>query len=163
MTSGADADDTDGLKGDGATLAREFAQARFHVDIGTERHDVRVGQPCPALEQVLAAGSFGYVTAWNPDATPRDTPANMQADDHLAARLAALGIEQVRMWSADAEGAHREAGWLLQDVEAARVDALGREFRQAGVLHWTRGEPVRLRMLRWRGACGQLPFVDWIE
>ena len=59
-------------------------------------------------------------------------------------------------------GAWREPGWLLADLDAALGDALAREFGQAGVLAWRRGEPVRLRMLLGRPAQAEpADHTDW--
>lgn len=149
---------------DPLALARAFSEARFHVELGSERLELRVGQPCPELEAQVAGASYGYLTAWNPEAQARDTPDNMCADDRLAARAAMVATDMRRCWSEDAHGGHREAGWLLVDVTPDTVDRLGREFSQAGVLAWARGEPVRLRMLRHAPpGSGLLTAVDWIE
>lgn len=145
-------------------LARAFIRARFHVELGDRLHTLHVGTLQPALDALLEGTSYGYVTAWNPAAQARETAENMTDDDRLAARVAALGYGMRRTWSEDAQGAHREAGWLVIDADASRVDALGREFGQAGVLAWMRGEPVRLHMLmRPPPDSTGLPWVDWIE
>jgi len=149
---------------DAAALATAFARAHFHLDAGSERIEAQVGQPCPDVERLASADAYGYVTAWNPYAEACDASTNMHADDKLAARLQALGVDHRRTWSEDAQGAHREAGWLVAGLFADRIDALGREFGQAGVLAWLSGEPVRLRMLMARPAdAAEVECVDWIE
>jgi hypothetical protein len=46
-------------------------------------------------------------------------------------------------------------------MEESLLDLLGREFRQAGILSWNAGEPVRLRMLM---PCpADAPDNEWID
>ncbi len=58
----------------------------------------------------------------------------------------------------------------MADIELTTADTLAREFGQAAVLAWQRGEPVRLRMLLQqpgdggaRAQCGTAAYTDWVE
>lgn len=163
MSTNGTADGT--TQDDPVALAKAFASAGFHAELGGEPVEVQVGCRAPEVEARLPATSYAFITAWNPAAERRPVEANAADDDALATRLAALGFEIRRTWAQDAGGGHREAGWLVAGVEADRADALGREFGQAGILAWRAGEPVRLHMLmaRPRDPSADLRHVDWIE
>ena len=45
----------------------------------------------------------------------------------------------------------------------ATADALARRHDQAGILHWPRGAPVRLRMYRERPPRNRTGWVDWVH
>lgn len=154
---------SDGNGDDLLELARAFASARYRVDMGGDPLEFRVGAPTPDLEARLPAASYAFITAWNPEAERQPVAENALDDDALAARLEAAGADCRRTWAEDAEGGHREAGWLVAGLDAARADALGSAFRQAGILWWAAGTPVRLHMLHPRPGGADLPDVDWIE
>lgn len=144
-------------------LAIAFASARYLAELGGEPVEFGVGERVPEIEQRLPAASYAFITAWNPDAEHQPVDENAGSDDRLVARLEAMGAQYRRVWAQDAQGGHREAGWLVAGLDPDRCDALGREFDQAGILCWLRGEPVRLHMLMARPEGGDLPFVDWLE
>lgn len=152
-------------RGEAVELARAFASARYHADLGGAPVELRVGCAAADIERRLPAAAYAFITAWNPDAGQQPGVENAKDDDALAARLEALGVDYRRTWAEDAQGGHREAGWLVAGLDAHRADELGRAFDQAGILHWHAGEPVRLHMLMPRppGPDAELPHVDWIE
>jgi hypothetical protein len=147
-------------------LACAFAAARFQAELGEHTMEFGVGEPVPEIEERLEAPDYAFLTAWNPDAREQPVEANSRSDDALATRLAALGVDMRRAWAQDAEGGHREAGWLVAGLGRARADRLGREFGQAGILFWRRGDPVALHMLEPPPAdadASGLEDVDWVE
>lgn len=151
---------------DAIALARAFASAHYLADLGGEPIRFGVGQPVPDIEDRLPADTYAFITAWNPDAERQPVVENAESDDALASKLETLGANYRRVWAQDAQGSHREAGWLIAGLGSQRTDELGREFDQAGILGWSRGEPVRLRMLMPAppdAAGAGLPHVDWIE
>ncbi|WP_462115680.1 DUF3293 domain-containing protein [Lysobacter xanthus] len=162
---GTSADGTrdDATQDDPIELARAFAAARYRVELGGDPVEFGVGEMPAEIERRLPAPYYAFVTAWNPDAESQPVPENAKSDDHLVARLDALGMNYRRTWAQAPDGAHREAGWLIAGLDPARADALGREFEQAGILSWMAGEPVRLHMLMPPPAGAELQWVDWIE
>ncbi|GAB2517621.1 DUF3293 domain-containing protein [Lysobacter humi (ex Lee et al. 2017)] len=150
---------------DAYTLAHAFASARYRVEFDDGPIEFGVGERVPDIEAALPATQYAFLTAWNPDAERSDDSRNERADAALARRIDAQGAVRRRTWAQDAQGGHREAGWLVAGLAADAIHALGREFRQAGVLVWLRGAPVRLRMLVERpdGDRRELPEVDWVE
>lgn len=150
---------------DAYTLAHAFANARYRVELDDGAVEFGVGERVPAVEAALPATQYAFITAWNPDAERSDAARNHAADDALALRLDSSGAARRRTWAQDALGGHREAGWLVAGVAPDAIHTLGREFGQAGVLTWLRGEPVRLRMLvaRPEGDRRELGEVDWVE
>lgn len=148
---------------DAIPLARAFAAAEYHAELGGEPLAFHVGRRAQEIERRLPAATYAFITAWNPEAQAQPVRENALDDDALASRLAAAGVEHRRTWAQDAAGGHREAGWLVAGLTPERADALGQEFEQAGILAWTVGEAVRLRMLRPRPPGADLPHVDWLE
>ncbi|AXK71742.1 DUF3293 domain-containing protein [Lysobacter sp. TY2-98] len=153
----------DATQDDPIELARAFARARYCVEFGETTIELGVGELAAEVEARVPASTYGFITAWNPDAESQPTRDNAASDDALAARLAALGVDARRTWAQAPDGEYREAGWLVAGLDADRADALGREFDQAGILAWLAGEPVRLHMLMPRPPGADLPHVDWIE
>ena len=154
-------DDT--TQDDPIALARAFAAARDCVEFGETALELGVGERAAEVEARFPASMYAFVTAWNPAAESQPVRDNAEADDALAAHIAALGAECRRTWAQAPDGAYREAGWLIGGLDADRADALGREFGQAGVLAWLAGEPVRLHMLMPQPPGADLPDVDGIE
>lgn len=162
MSAGDTRDDQ--KQDDPVELARAFAGAAYHAELGGPPVELQVGRITPDIERRLPASSYAFITAWNPDAERQPLQENAKDDDALAARLEAEGFEYRRTWAQDARGGHREAGWLIAGIDPTRADAIGREFDQAGILVWLTGEPVRLHMLMPSPAGAPvLPHVDWIE
>jgi hypothetical protein len=149
---------------DAAGLARAYAAAEYGVTVDGPPFELHVGAPAPGFESAWPVSRYAFVTAWNPASSPQPGPANEAADARLRERLDRLGVDRMPAWAQAPDGRWREPGWLVADLPPAELDMLAREFGQAGTLCWSRGEPVRLRMLIAPppGAAG-LPCVDWVE
>ncbi|WP_052101180.1 DUF3293 domain-containing protein [Novilysobacter arseniciresistens] len=132
---------------DASELADAYAAADYRVSLDGDALRLRVGGPAGDLEAYWPADRYVFLTAWNPASEPHSEAANTSADALLVAQLDADGIARQPAWAAAPDGGWREPGWLLADVDDHQADRLAREFGQAAVLCWARGEPVRLRML----------------
>jgi hypothetical protein len=147
---------------DATELAAAYADAEYAVVMDGDALPLRVGQPALDLEAYWPAQRYALITAWNPASTPHSDAANETADAALVARLDAAGITRRPAQGYSRDGRWHEPGWLLFDISQIGLDLLAREFGQAGVLSWAKGEPVRLRMQLPRPArpCS-LDCVDW--
>ena len=145
-----------------AQLAQCYLEADYLVAVGRREWRFHVGTLAAELESVMGAARYLFVTAWNPLSTDTELAANMQADQRLQARLTQACFQHHTAFGGDAVGNHREHGWLVLDLPEATADLLAGEFRQAGVVYWQRGQPVRLRMQSPRPAHWQSrDCVDW--
>lgn len=146
-----------------AELALAYAAAEYAVALDGDALPLRVGRPAADLEAYWPASRYLFVSAWNPASEPHSESANRAADERLIARLEAAGIPRHAAWAQDSAGEWREPGWLLADLDDLAANALARDFGQAGVLAWRRGEPVRLRMLIARPTDAEgADYTDWI-
>lgn len=156
-----------------AELAAAYARAGYQVLLDGDVLPLQVGRPACDLEAYWPAERYAFITAWNPASTPHSDTANAAADALLVDQLDARGIRRQPAWAESPDGAWREPGWLIADVDRSNCDRLAQEFGQAGLLYWTRGEPVRLRMLVERPttpaaaqglAAIPLPaFTEWVD
>lgn len=128
-------------------LAAAYAAAEYGVTLDGDALHLRVGEPAGDLEAYWPAARYVLITAWNPASEPHSDTANAAADALLVAQIDAEGIARQPAWASAPDGGWREPGWLLADVDDHHAGHLGREFGQAAILGWVRGQPVRLRML----------------
>ena len=158
--AGMDGDDMQGALT--ARLAADYAAAHYFVTIGHKEWLFGVGQPASDIERQLGAGSYLFITAWNPAPQSATVAENMLADERLQARLRDSGLAHHSSLGSDAQGGAVEHGWVVLDAPVASADAWAREFGQAATLYWKRGEPVRLRML-WPRPAGiaDQAHTDW--
>lgn len=149
---------------DAAELVHAYVAADYSASVEGTNFMLRVGMAASGLESAWPASRYAFITAWNPASAPQPEPANQAADVQLRAHLDRLGVARIPASAQAADGGWHEPGWLLADLPTAELDALARRFGQAGTLCWTRGEPVRLRMLMREPAdAAGLPCVDWVE
>ena len=143
-------------------LARAYAAAHYFVTIGHREWLFGVGQPAGDIERQLGAGSYLFITAWNPPPGTASATDNRAADQRLQQQLRETGFSHYSSLGSNAQGGAVEYGWLVLDMPLQTADALAREFGQAGTLYWQKDQPVRLRMLYPRPQ--DLPeqeFIDW--
>lgn len=148
---------------DPAALAAAYRAARYVAGAPTNAPAVAVGATAPMVEAAIEAGSFAFITAWNPMSRNCNDARNRKADASMLAELDALGLRRWPMQASDAAGGHAEPGWLLADPPLAELDRLARKYRQAGTLYWPRGGSVRLRMYFPRPASDRATDTDWLE
>lgn len=114
---------------------------------------LRVGQPCAALDALLAAAATdcaAYVTAWNPRSAPTGEAANRAAQARLEAELRRAGFAPVAGTGQDPAGRWPgEPSLLVPGLGRDAALALGRHYDQHAVLWMRRGGPVELA---WVGA-----------
>jgi len=146
---------------DAAELAIAYARAEYALVMDEDALHLRVGKRARDVEAYWPVRRYGFITAWNPASVPYSDAANETANATLVARLDAMGVQRLPAHAFASDGSWREAGWLIADLEEPLLDLLAREFRQAGVLSWAAGEPVRLRMLM---PCpADAPDIEWID
>ena len=145
-----------------AELARAYAAAHYFVTIGHREWLFGVGQSAQDIERQLGAGSYLFITAWNPPLQSTSTAENMAADQQLQLRLRESGFSHHSSLGSNAQGGAVEYGWLVLDVPLETADDWAREFGQAGTLYWQQDQPVRLRMLWPRPLhLDAQEFIDW--
>ena len=145
-----------------AGLARAYAAAHYFVTIGHREWLFGVGQPAEDIDRQLGAGSYLFITAWNPPPGTASLAENLAADQRLQQRLRESGYSHLSSLGSNAQGGAVEYGWVVLDPSLETADAWAREFGQAGTLYWRQGEPVRLRMLWPRPHdLPDGPFIDW--
>jgi hypothetical protein len=147
---------------DPAALAAAFADARYRVPELGDAGSIHVGTETRALEAALPAERYAFITAWNPDSESDRKPDNDRADGELATELDRLDVQRLRAGAQDAQGGHREEGWLVLDLPVDQLDRLARKFKQDGVLSWSAGDCVRLRLYHREPADAvSMLWVDW--
>ena len=153
----------DARQDDPVALARAFASARYHAELGGEPLDFGVGECVPEIEERLPASEYAFITAWNPDAESQPVVENTRSDDALVAGLDATRAPDPPPRAEAPPGGPPGGRGRVDGRTAERADAIGRDFAQAGILAWRAAEPVRLHMLMPRPDGADLPHVDWIE
>lgn len=148
---------------DAAELAATYARARYAVVLDGDALSLRVGEPAVDVEAYWPLRRYGFITAWNPASVPHSEVANDTANAALGARLDAMALARQPAHAFDEDGRWREAGWLVADIEEGVLDRLAREFGQAGVLAWSCGERVRLRMMMPRPSRSVPVYEDCID
>lgn len=154
---------------DAAELAATYAAARYAVALDGDSLPLQVGALATDLEAYWPADRYLLITAWNPASQPRSDAANRSADAQLVAELGALGVVRHPAWAQGADGGWHEPAWLVADIDNPTAELLAREFGQAGVLAWERGQAVRLRMLMPLPHSLQavdpatVACIDWVE
>lgn len=144
-------------------LATAYARAEYAVQLEGDTMPLRVGECASDLEAYWPATSYVFISAWNPASEPRSDQVNHDADMALVAQLDALGARRLPGFAQGNEGHWREPGWLVGGVSLPVADLLAREFGQAAVLAWDRGQAVRVRMLLGPAPGQPVEFVDWVE
>ena len=146
---------------DAAELANAYVRAGYALMMDEDALHLRVGEHARDVEAYWPKERYGFITAWNPASVPYSDTANETADAMLTARLDAMRVQHLRAHAFASDGSWCEAGWLVANMKEELLDLLGREFRQAGILAWEAGEPVRLRMLM---PCpSDAPDNEWID
>ena len=110
--------------------------------------DLRIGEPAPALDSLLAAlglGSWAFVSAANPGSRPASQADNQRAHSALLAHVREGG------WPAfEGVGLPATPGWaperslLIAGITHDDALRLGREFGQNAVLLGVPGAPAQL-------------------
>ncbi len=155
---------------DAIELARAYGVADYSVKLDGDTLPLRVGEPATDLEAYWPAQRYIFITAWNPASRPHSESTNRNADASLVAQIDAMGVPRQAACAQGGSGGWSEPGWLVADLELASAERLAREFGQAAILAWQRGEPVRLRMLMQRPRSGPdlsaqraAEYTDWVE
>jgi Protein of unknown function (DUF3293) len=110
---------------------------------------IRVDQPLPAsLQALVGAGSWGFITAWNPRSQKRSSADNLAAQGELLDALRAL--PQTAVYPAIGVG---PSGWsepslFVIGADLASLDALGRRHEQNAYVHGQGEDIACLRLLR---------------
>ena len=151
---------------DAMELAQAYAAAEYRVAHGADEVRLQVGKRAERLDAVCGASHHAFITAWNPASDPRPDDANVAADARLVARIESLGLGRHPARAQSPDGRWREPGWVLCDAGTDLALELAREYGQAGVLAWARGEPVRLCMLAPRplraGSAAPASGILWV-
>lgn len=148
-----------------AALARAYREADYRWELGGDWHDLQIGLPAPGLEMTHPdAGSFGFLSAWNPWSVERQPAENRAADHALHEALQETGKPFHAAFASAPNRSWREPSWLVMGLTLDSFDALVRRFGQLGSLWWRPGEPVRMRMDAQRPPdFDEDAYIDWLR
>ena len=109
---------------------------------------IHVDQPLPEpLHRLVGQRTWGYLTAWHPQAQVRAATDNLAAQRGLLAALQACpGAVILPAIGIGTCGWHEPALFAIGPQPAA-LDVLATQHRQLAYLHGRGGEPARLRLV----------------
>lgn len=128
-------------------LRAAYRATRFVVTCEGDEIVLRVDQPNPALDALLAARGVtqgAIITAWNPRSQWSPPAENEARGRELAATVAKRGLASLPSIARGDEARWTEPGLLVLGIAPEDAAALGRDVEQNAVVTVTRGEPPRL-------------------
>ena len=131
-------------------LLSAYRTALYEIDGPMARITLRVGEPAPALDDLLEqAGlrAWAYLTAWNPRSRPLAIEENERRQAALERSLAMRGLRILRGRGRAPDGRWSEESVLALGLARADALALGRAWDQAGILVGVRGGAPELVLL----------------
>ena len=109
---------------------------------------IRIGQPLPAvLQSLLGVRPWGFITAWNPRAQPRDPADNLAAQRHLLAALRAWPDAVIHPGIGIGANGWHEPSLFVIGPDTPALDTLARQHEQLAYVHGQAGNIARLRLL----------------
>lgn len=128
---------------------RAYRGTTYVVDAPEGAIGIRIGEPCPALDGLLAqlgVACWAFVTAWNPQSEILSSKINELNNNRLRAELFAAGY---RLFGGrglpDAGGWLAEESVLVAGLDAQAAVALGARYGQLAVVTGNAGECAVLR------------------
>ncbi len=110
--------------------------------------DIRIDQPLPAALQVLVATqAWGFITAWNPRAEPRDPADNLAAQRQLLAALRAWPGAAIHPGVGIGASGWHEPSLFVIGPDTATLDRLARQHEQLAYVHGHADSMAHLRVL----------------
>ena len=110
---------------------------------------IRIDQPLPEpLQKRVGRRSWGFITAWHPQAQMRAAVNNLAGQRELLAALQAWPGAVIHPAIGIGASGWHEPSLFVIGPERATLDALARRHRQVAYVHGAGSEPARLRLLR---------------
>jgi hypothetical protein len=133
---------------DNSSLFQSYQQTTFRVAEIQPAMDIRIGQPCPALDQLLVqhgVRSWAFITAWNPGSRKLDAAENRRRQAALQAEVKQRGYTVYC-----GAGVPDEVGWepeesiLVVGIDCEEAAKLGRQYGQAAIVVGERDTKAKL-------------------
>lgn len=132
-------------------LLDAFRRTLYRVDDGWHRFVIRIGEPAPQVDALLAADGLdcaAFLTAANPLAKPLDAAQNALRNAELRRRVEAAGARVLAGEGRAEDGAWAEPSFLVLGLSRAQADALADRFEQAAYVLLERSRPPELVLRR---------------
>lgn len=134
-------------------MIEAYRTTRFRVHAGTEVIELVAGQCSAPLDEWLlgvGAGSWAFITAWNPRSEQLSLEENTQRQKLLCQELEQEGLSWVREEGVSEDGQWREPSVLIANVAWAWAEALGMRYEQNAIVV---GRPHSAAALLFTEAC----------
>jgi hypothetical protein len=110
--------------------------------------DIRIDQPLPAALRVLVgAQAWGFITAWNPRAEPRDPAGNPAAQRQLLAALREWPGAAIRPGIGIGTDGWHEPSLFVIGPDTAMLDTLASRHEQVAYIHGRADGTAHLRVV----------------
>jgi hypothetical protein len=140
------------------SLRDHYLRTTYRVTEVDPAIDIRVGEPCPALDALLKkhesgeagdhpstfhvhpspARSWAFITAWNPGSKKLDDAENRRRQEQLEAEVKQGGYVFYRGAGVpDEKGWQAEESMLILGIEPAEATRLGKKYGQVAIVMGT--------------------------
>ncbi|MBS1914249.1 MAG: DUF3293 domain-containing protein [Bacteroidetes bacterium] len=130
------------------SLEAHYRATSYVVEAGGAAVVIRIGEASLALDRLLDdlhAGSFAFITAWNPGSVPVCDDENQARNGELRERIVAMGHAAL-----EGEGRADRGPWVpersffVPDIPLEAAVVLARRFAQRAIVFGRRGEAPEL-------------------
>jgi hypothetical protein len=133
-------------------LADAYRRTTFRVHAPSDPIDIRVGQRCPDLDELLRREGmycWAFLTAWNPTGRALSKAENRRRDRALRHELDATGATVLPgVGIGDDPGGKPENSLLAVGLDRSAAATLGADFGQDAVVVGDLGAPAELLWCR---------------
>lgn len=129
-------------------LDAAYRATRYIAETGRGEIVIRIDQPTPALDKLLAAkghGEWAFISACNPGSQRLPDQENAERHARLIAEVTALGFQGI-----PGHGVPDDPGWqpeislLILGISQGQATKLAEKFGQNAIVIGTPGLPARL-------------------
>lgn len=137
-----------------AALQTAYKEAIYEVDRDQETIQLRIGQRCPRLDELLMQqcqhnyNSWALITAYNPYSQCLSAHENQQRHQRLVEQIEEFKLPYLPAVGKDASGIWTpEQSLCVLGIELPRAIAIGQKFNQNAIVYGERNRAIQLQWL----------------